>query len=450
MTGTKIWRMLNEKGDPMRYTKYLLLLVSVSMLGIYCASNIFAARYYRLLEGERVKYLGLRGIDTLVAHEYLHLESVSDRTAFYDEYWAGRDDERQLFEERSQYAFRQFGKSAPLSDDRIPVYVRYGEPSRREIIAPEKKIGVSASLVVNPAEIWRYQKEGLMFDFVRLARAYELMARAEFGDRVFIPHLKEVHADTNVEIPAAEPLDFSITYGRFRQQRNLTRLEIYATIDITDSGDYELYREISVFNRRDSLVHNSKHILMPEHGDIGSFVDEVNLWLKPEEYRVEVSLYDIKNGRAGKKEFAVNLVEYQDDVKEISDLIPACLIDRNFTHEKFEKPVGRTIPLLNTILPVHHPFYLYSEAYNLETKDGMYRVRTTYEVYNKERMRQEVVDVMIKDWIEPGNTAYLGTEYHPMDLLPGSYMIVLKVKDLISGKERSAVAEFRLVEEDWK
>jgi hypothetical protein len=37
-----------------------------------------------------------------------------------------------------------------------------------------------------------------------------------------------------------------------------------------------------------------------------------------------------------------------------------------------------------------------------------------------------------------------------MDLLPGSYMIVLKVKDLISGKERSAVAEFRLVEEDWK
>ena len=75
----------------------------------------------------------------------------------------------------------------------------------------------------------------------------------------------------------------------------------------------------------------------------------------------------------------------------------------------------------------------------------MHRVRTTYEVFIKERMRQEVVDVMIKDWIEPGNIAYLGAEYHPMDLAPGSYIIVLRVKDLISGKERSAVTEVRLI-----
>lgn len=432
----------------MKRRTYLVLSMLVFFLSVYCASNIFAARYYRLLDGERVKYLGLRGVDTVVAHNYLHLESVRDRTVFYNEYWAGRDDERQRFEERSQYAFNQFGRSAPLSDDRIPVYVRYGEPTRREIITPEKKIGVSASLVVNPAEIWRYHKEGLMFDFVRLARAYELMSRSEFGERVAIRHLKEVIADTNVEVLSTETLHFNISYGRFRQQKNLTRLEIYATVDIEDTFDYKIYREISVLNRRDSIIHSSKHILMPEHGDKGMFVDEINLWLKPEEYHVEVMLFDMKNGRSGMKEFDVNLVEYQDDVKEISDLIPARLIDRTFTHEKFEKPVGRTIPLLNTTVPLHNPFYLYCEAYNLETRDGMYRVRTTYEVYNKERMRQEVVDVMIKDWIEPGNTAYLGAEYHPMDLLPGSYMIVLKVKDLISGKERSAVAEFTLVATD--
>jgi hypothetical protein len=432
----------------MKRRTYLVLSMLVIFLSVYCASNIFAARYYRLLDAERVKYLGFRGIDTLAAYEYLHLESASDRSVFYDEYWAGRDDERRLFEERSQHAFRQFGRSAPLSDDRIPVYVKFGEPTRREIITPEKKIGVSASLVVNPAEIWRYQKEGLLFDFVRLARAYELMSRSEFGERVVIRHLKEVAADTSVEVLTAEPLDFNISYGRFRQQKNLTRLEIYASIDIEDTAGFRLYREISVFNRRDSVVHNSKHILVPGQGDKGMFVDEINLWLKPEEYHVEVLLFDIENGRLGKKDFDVNLVEYQDDVKEISDLIPARLIDRTFTHEKFEKPVGRTIPLLNTTLPLHNPFYLYSEAYNLETRDGMYRVRTTYEVYNKERMRQEVVDVMIKDWIEPGNTAYLGAEYHPMDLLPGSYMIVLKVKDLVSGKERSAVAEFRLVATD--
>ncbi len=423
----------------------VLLTVLISFFAVYCAGNIFAARYYRLLEGERVTYLGLKGVDTVVAEQYLNLGSARERTVFYDEYWAGRDEERQIFEERSQYAFRQFGRNAPLSDDRIPIYVKYGEPTRREIITPEKKIGVSASLVVNPAEIWKYQSEGLMYDFVRVARAFQLMAQSTFGERVIVSHLKEVASDTSVDLATAEPLDFSISYGRFRQQKNLTRLEIYAGVEVENTSDYEFFREIQVFNRRDSIIYHSRHILRPEQGDAGLFVDEINLWLKPEEYRVEIALSDLKNRRIGRKEFNVNLVEYQDDVKEISDLIPARLIDHTFTHEKFEKPVGRTIPLLNTVLPVHMPFYLYSEAYNLETKDGMYRVRTTYEVYNKEKMRQEVVDVMIKDWIEPGNTAYLGAEYHPMDLVPGSYMIVMKVKDLLSGKERSAVAEFRLV-----
>ncbi len=432
----------------MKEDKFLTLLIAISLLCVYCATNIFAARYYRLLDGERVKYLGFRGIDTLAAQEYLDLESVSERRMFYNEYWAGKDNERKIFEERSQYAFEHFGRNAPLSDDRIPVYVKYGEPTRREIITPEKKIGVSASLVVNPAEIWRYQKEGLMFDFVRLARAYDLLSYSEFGEGVLIRHLKEAASDTSVESQVGETFDFSLSYGRFRQQKNLTRLEIYTAIEIEDTTDFRLYREISVYNRRDSIVHHSRHILIPEQGDKGMFVDEMNLWLKPEEYRIEVVLFDTKNTRFGKKEFSVNLIEYQNDVKEISDLIPIRLIDRAFTHEKFEKPVGRAIPLLNTTLPVHKSFYLYSEAYNLETREGMHRVRTTYEVYNKERMRQEVVDVMIKDWIEPGNTAYLGAEYHPMDLLPGSYMIVLKVKDLVSGKERSAVAEFQLVETD--
>ncbi|UCF71460.1 MAG: hypothetical protein JSW49_04090 [candidate division WOR-3 bacterium] len=426
--------------------KYLVFF-TLLLLTVYCASNIFAARYYRLLDGERVKYLGLRGIDTLVAQEYLNLDSPAERTEFYASYWTDRDEERLLFEERSNYAFRQFGRSAPLSDDRIPVYVKYGEP-RREIITPEKKIGVSASLVVNPAEIWTYHSEGLMFDFVRIARSYELMSVSEFGEGVLIPHLKEIISDTAIEIMPGEGLDFTLAYGRFRQQKNLTRLEIFLGVEIDDTTDFRLYREVSVFNRRDSLVCHTKHILAPEHGQIGMFVDESNLWLKPAEYRVEVTLFDMKRNRAGKQEFSVNLIEYQDDVKEISDLIPVRLIDRAFTHEKFEKPVGRVIPLLQTALPVHKPFYLYSEAYNLQTKDGMYRVRTTYEVFNKEKMRQEVVDVMIKDWIEPGNTAYLGAEYHPMDLVPGSYMIVLKVKDLLSGKERSAVAEFRLVRAD--
>jgi len=41
--------------------------------------------------------------------------------------------------------------------------------------------------------------------------------------------------------------------------------------------------------------------------------------------------------------------------------------------------------------------------------------------------------------------AYLAAKYHPMDLLPGRYLIVTKDKDLLSGKERTAIGEFELV-----
>jgi hypothetical protein len=429
----------------MKNRRWVIFTFLFALLFICCAVNIFAARYYRLLDYERVWYLGLRGIDTAAAGTYLNLESTQERAIFYQNHWAGKDDERALFEERSIYAFRHFGGNAPLSDDRIPVYVKYGQ-ARKEIITQEKKIGVQSDIQVRPAEIWTYQKEGLIFDFVRMARAYRLISQSEFGDRVVIPHLKEIASDTSIDVQLDKPLDFVMSQGRFRQQKNLTRLEIYLGLDIDDTTGLQLFREIKVFNRRDSVVSHTRHILVPEGSESGRFVDEVNLWLKPEEYRVELELVDLHNMRVGKKELEVNLIEYQDDVKEISDLIPVRLIDKSFTHEKFDKPVGRVIPLLATELPVHRPFYFYSEAYNLDTKDGLHRVRTTYEVYNKEKMRQEVVDVLIKDWIEPGNIAYFGAEYHPMDLVPGNYIIVLKVKDLISGKERSAVTEMRLLE----
>lgn len=432
-------------GGKMKNKRWAIFSFLFAFLFICCAVNIFAARYYRLLEYERVWYLGLRGIDTAAAGIYLNLESTQERTMFYDDYWDGKDEERALFEERSTYAFRQFGGNAPLSDDRIPVYVRYGE-ARKEIITQEKTIGVQSNIRVRPAEIWTYGKEGLIFDFVRMARAYDLISQFEFGDRVIIPHLREAASDTSIDVQFDESLNFVMSHGRFRQQKNLTRLEIYLGVDFDDTTGLVLFRDVKVFNRWDSIVNHTRHILVPEGGAKGTFVDEINLWLKPEEYRVELELIDMKNERSGKKELSVNLIEYQDDVKEISDLIPVRLIDKSFTREKFEKPVGRVIPLLETDLPVHRPFYFYSEAYNLETKEGLYRVRTTYEVYNKEKMRQEVVDVMIKDWTEPGNIAYFGAEYHPMDLVPGNYIIVLKVKDLISGKERSAVTEVRLTE----
>jgi GWxTD domain-containing protein len=424
----------------------IVFIIFIQLL-IFCGvTNILAARYYRLLEKERKIFLGLRGIDSLAANEYLDLESATERAQFYGNFWMDKKtEERQEFEERVEYAFRKFGRHAPISDDRIPIYVKNGPPSKREEINPQKKIGIKIKEIVKPAEVWTYKKDGNIFDFVRIKSAYKLIAQSEFGEKVEIPHFKEVVSDTEVIIASPRSMEFKVATGRFRQKKNLTRLEIYITIEIEDTINLRILRNIKIFDKEDSLIQTKKSILIPEDKDYGIFFDEINFWLVPDEYRLEIELVDMKNMQIGKKSLDVSLMDYQDDAKEISDLIPAKVIDNAFTHEKFNKPVGRVIPMTEPVIPVHTPFYFYAEVYNLETKNGAHRLKTTYEVYNKEKMRREIVDVMINDHIEAGDVAYLGAEYHPMDLNAGHYIIVMRVKDLLSGKERAAVSEFELI-----
>ncbi len=416
------------------------------LLTANCAVNILAARFYRLLERERKIYLGLKGIDSLAAITYLNLETTTERAKLYEDFWQDKEVASRIqFEERIEYAYREFGRYAPVTDDRIPIYVRYGSPLKREMITPQKKIEVRTSEMVKPAEVWTYKSEGLIFDFVRIANAYKLIAKSEFGSRVLIPYIKELLADTFLTAESLGVLDFVIAAGRFRQKKNLTRLEVYLSIELADTAGTIIARNIKIFDRNDSLVAEKKHLGQPADGMSGTFFDEVNFWLVPELYRLEAELTDIKQKLVGRKTIWVDLIDYQEDAKEISDIVAARLIDDAFSHEKFNKPVGRVMPLTINSIPIHKPFYFYTEVYNLETKDGIHELRTTYEVYNKTKMKQEIVDVMIKDWIEPGDIAYLATEYHPMDLDPGFYIIVLKAKDLITEKERSAVAEFELV-----
>jgi len=424
---------------------FFFILLGVS---VFCSAvNIFAARYYRLLEKERKIFLGLKGLDSLAALEYLNLDSPAERAEYYKNFWSGKPEtDRQEFEERIEYAYNKFGRHAPLSDDRIPVYVKYGPPSIREEITPQKKIAFKVKEVVKPAEIWTYNNYGKMFDFVRFVRAYELIAVSTFGESLKVPYLEEIKSDTITAAQAEGILNFDVASGKYRQRKNLTRLEIYISVMIEDTAGVLFSREIKIFNAKDSLIQSRSDLLKPKGGRSENFFDEVDFWLTPDEYHLEITLHDLKNQKSGTKTKTVNLLDYQNDAKEISDLIFARVIDDAFTHKKFEKPVGRVIPLAKSIFPVYLPFYLYAEIYNLKTEKGEYHIKTIYEVYNKQKMRREIVDIMIEDHIGLSSTAYLAAKYHPMDLKPGYYMIVLRVKDMIGGKECTAVNEFKLTE----
>lgn len=414
-------------------------------------SSIAGARFYRLNEQERKIYAGLRGIDSAAADRYLVLESSTERAAFFDRLFQDRADEKTVFERRIDEAYREFGRASPMLDDRIPVYVRYGPPPGRRRIDPTKIAGVTARIAVKPSEIWRYPSEGLEFDFIRLGRAFKIIARSEFGGQLLVPFLRESNSNPSVPESSLTTLEFDAGFGRFRQTKNLTRLELYLRLQLTDTTGCELHREVQIFDINNQLLERKTAVLQPVNAGAGNFTDEVNLWLPPSEYRIIIILTDGKRRASGRREFNINLIEYTSDTKEISDLVPAQLIDDGFTAEKFQKPIGRVIPLVKVHQPVHQPFYFYHEVYNLQTQNGMHNLRTTYQIYNLkinrgQAMEEEIIDMLYQEVFGEGDVAFLATKYHPMDLLPGRYLIVVRDKDLYSGKERSALGEFELVE----
>lgn len=432
------------------YVRKMLESLAIFMVfTVGCSNSILGAKFYRLLEKERKIYLGLRGIDSVAAYQYLNLPSATERKVFYDQYWQGRDEERSEFEKRVDFAFKEFGKYAPITDDRIPIYVKYGNPTRRYIITPEKKVGIVTREIVRPAEIWTYKNEGIEFDFIRLTRAYKIIAKTEFGDKVVIPYLKDdtSRVQTLDTVPIGK-LNFDVTFGRFRQQRDLVRLEIYTRLEIDDTTDCKISRSIKVYNQADSLVTEKMNVVIPQGSDKGFFYDGINIWLTPQKYSVIIEYINLKSKLWGKKEFTVDLLDYKDDAKKISDMVFANLIDESLSDEKFFKPVGRVMPMVHSTLPVSNPFYIYHEVYNLKVQDGQHLLRVDYEIYNKEKMRKEIIDVMSQTKSSEGDVAYIAAKYHPMDLPPGNYIIVAKTTDLLSGEQFSTLGEFRLEKTD--
>jgi len=422
--------------------KFILLLL---LSFVTCAINVLGARYYRLFDKERKLYLGLRSIDAVAADKYLNLSSATERRYYYDQYWQGRDEERAKFEERVEYAFKEFGKYAPLSDERIPIYVKYGNPIKRYIITPEKKVGVMTKEYIRPAEIWTYKNEGIEFDFIRLTRAYKIIATSQFGDKVIAPFLKDDTTSMEIlDIIPSGKLNFDVAFGRFRQRRDLVRLEIYSRLVIDDTVNCKILRKVKIYNQSDSVITEKNIILIPTCEGKDSFYDEVNVWLPPQKYQVVIEYINLKTKYAGKKDFSVDLLDYKDDAKKISDLVFAQLIDESSADEKFYKPAGRVIPLVQSTMFVSTPFYIYHEVYNLTTQQGQHLLKIDYEIYNKEKMRKEIVDIMTQTESSEGDIAYIAAKYHPMDLPPGQYIIVARNTDLLSGEQFTAVSEFEL------
>ena len=105
----------------------------------------------------------------------------------------------------------------------------------------------------------------------------------------------------------------------------------------------------------------------------------------------------------------------------------------------------RLVPLVKPEVRAGGTFYVLYELYNLGTSDeGRHRVEAEYQLIHEDTRRLAVVPTPTKFVTGNGGDATVVERVHTMDLNPGPYLLVARVRDLESGTDISLTARFRI------
>ncbi|MEO0226353.1 MAG: hypothetical protein ABIL05_05320, partial [candidate division WOR-3 bacterium] len=217
-------------------------------------------------------------------------------------------------------------------------------------------------------------------------------------------------------------------------------------VELPDTAATLLIKEINIYDEHRVRVDSIYSRLVPRGAKSGFFVDQINVLLIPRVYDVEIALTALPGGERMVKKLKIDLLEYADDRKMVSDLVKASLIDDGWTAVKFAKPSKtRLIPLPLRATSVAQPIFFYHEVYNLGlNEEGNHRIKTKYRIVEKISKKEQLVDFVEKIEEDIGTTAYVAVKYHPMNLPPGQYLVVAETQDLILGQTFYSMLEFAL------
>lgn len=423
-----------------------------------CASLFFAAcrtsfemppLFWILTEPEKQYYFGMLSIDSAAARRYLNLEYPAERTQMLEVYWRGREAEWMEFRSRVGYAEKTFGKHGIVNDDRARLYIRYGPPSERTVVeSKRKRISLTAILEARPVEVWIYRNSSREFDLVKSAGGnFKVVAASRTGDSVAVAWLEAV-PDSMARGRQSTPVitAFDVSIGRFRQKKGLTRLEIYIGVDLPDTSGVVLDRDVKIVDQSGQVVDRDTAVVLPRGAPAGYFVDEVNFLVQPRRYKIEVAIRARPDGERMVKNFEVDLLEYAQDLKLVSDLVQASIIDDGFTADKFVKPAKpRLIPCPSRGTPVGRPFYFYHEVYSLAINaEGNHRIKTSYRIFEKTTRQEQIVDYVEKVEEDVSATGYIAAKWRPMNFPAGRYVVVAETHDLIVDRKVQTILEFEL------
>ncbi len=416
---------------------------------------------------EQKRYFGLTFIeeDTILA-QYRSLPDQESRDAWYKTYWAAKDPDGSLLAEhrsRLDRAWREFGGRMFFRDGRSGILIRYGPPEKETGNQPflhalgNKQLAGGTYIKERAWVIWEYPSQGRCYDLLLEDGHFQLVADV-YSDKlhpVAFFAADTFHPGEILPNKAQQPL--ACEFGRFRSaDGGRVRWEIYWRIPAprnSQQGEGRRYLGIFDLHGKDGLIssdtlgyrleYTGDELLRPQA------YGQRNTDLPPGRYKMKIQLRSQPGDTVYAGEMETELVGYRSGVREASDVEMAVLQDSTYVSSDFRKDkYRRVISAVSGKINRYQPFYVYYEVYSLATDAaGEHQVTVGHGIYLSDTtgsLKECIVDTRDLFYQDAGDYLSACHKVHPMALEPGEYILVIDVKDLISGRLSKITHRFEI------
>jgi hypothetical protein len=433
-----------------------------------------------LSDEDQLNYLVLAAIAPSAAQEYASSSSAQSRAEYLDWFWSNLPAAQEIqnpkpkiqnplaspsafYRQRALQARSYFGATDLLNDDRVRTYIRFG-PARREQYEPRAVETETSRIYVNAAEIWSYDSIGRQFDFVRTGTAYKMVGESRYGPGAVMPSLEQV--DLGRPVPAfsndAKPLGLEVSLGRLGQHADSVEVELAFGIPlraIIAAFPAQTQPLINVTidlvpRAKGTPVHRSSWVscAMPPDTTTVDFAIGREVFILPADiYTFAVTAITADGRTASRRTQDLNLIDYARRNQPVSDVLFYSLIDSTSQSPQFRRPDWtRAVPLVVPRVRSGQSFYVLYEIYHLALYSaGSHDAEVTYELVARETGQKAVLPVPRRSVTGTGPTGVAVERIHTMDLKPGRYLLVSRIRDLAeaarTSPSASVTAEFEIL-----
>ena len=433
------------------------------VLFLACADLRPLMRADRLPSDDKLEYVIFTAIDPQAGLDFVNLPNADARADYLRWYWEKAHEPALLphatYQERARQARGFYGMVDFVADDRVKTFIHYG-PARRETFDPQVQQSETLRIVVSPAEIWTYDSIGLQLDFVKTGVPYKVVGTSRFGPNVTVPAFEEIDLGATVPAPTADarPLGLSLALYRLSQSADSVEVELQYGVPVRElarifpPGAQPRLHVAATFSPRDKggPATISRWVGMPQPRDTSSRELAValdRLTLAADVYSVTLTVTTADGKSAATRTAELNLVDYVRRAQPASDVVFYSLADSSFQSPQFSRSGWpRLVPLAGARVRAGSTCYIMYELYNLGlSASGDHSIETDYD-FIEDATRQMTLAATPKRFVTgPGTTARIIERVHTMNLRPGFYLVVARVKDTEPDQAISLTSRLEIV-----